>query len=78
MRQVNIHEAKTHLSQLIDAAAAGEHIVLARAGKPVALLSPLPTVKPRQRGLLAGRIRIDKDFNAPLPDEVIRAYEGRE
>jgi prevent-host-death family protein len=78
MRQVNIHEAKTHLSQLVDAAAAGESIILARAGKPVALLTPLPPVAPRRRGLLAGRIVIGADFDAPLPDVLAGAFEGNE
>jgi prevent-host-death family protein len=76
MRKVNIHAAKTHLSQLVEAAAAGERIVLARAGKPVAMLVPLPRREPRRRGLLAGRIRIGADFDAPLPDAIVDAFEG--
>ena len=75
MRQVNIHEAKTHLSALVDAAAAGEDIVLARAGKPVALLCALPAVKPRRFGLLKGRVHIAADFDAPLPADVLREFE---
>ncbi len=76
MRQVNIHEAKTHLSQLIEAAEAGESIILARAGKPVALLTPLPATAPRRPGVLAGKIWISDDFNAPLPEWLLEAFEG--
>lgn len=75
---VNIHAAKTHLSRLIDRAAAGEEIIIARAGKPVARLGPLVTARVRrQPGLLKGRLRIADDFDAPLPEEQLRAfYEG--
>jgi prevent-host-death family protein len=76
MRQVNIHEAKTHLSALIDAVEKGEKIVLARAGKPVALLSPMPAKAVRRRGLLKGQIHIGPDFDAPLPEWLLRAFEG--
>jgi prevent-host-death family protein len=78
MRQVNIHEAKTHLSQLVEAAEAGESIILARAGKPVALLTPLPAAAaPRRRGLLAGALWIADDFDAPLPESVLDEFEGK-
>lgn len=71
MRQVNIHEAKTHLSRLVEEAAAGREIVIARAGKPVARLVPFRTVKkPRRLGLLKGMGRIGDDFDAPLPPEL--------
>jgi prevent-host-death family protein len=74
----NLHEAKTSLSHLVDRAAAGEEIVLARAGKPLARLVPLePARKPRQPGGWEGRIRIADDFDAPLPDDVLAAFEGR-
>jgi prevent-host-death family protein len=75
MRQVNIHEAKTHLSRLVDDAGQGEEIVIAKAGKPVArLVSVVP--QPRRRGLLKGQISIADDFDAPLPQEVLAAFEG--
>jgi prevent-host-death family protein len=77
---VNIHAAKTHLSRLVDAAASGEEILIARAGKPVARLAPLQDapVRPRRRlGLLAGKLRVPSDFDAPLPDEVLDSFEGR-
>lgn len=78
MKQVNIHEAKTELSKLVERAEAGEEIVIARGGKPAARLVPLTKVRGRRRlGLLNGKFRIPHDFNAPLPDSVIRAFEGR-
>jgi len=78
MRQFNIHEAKTQLSKLIEAVEKGEHIVLARAGKPVALLSPMPRKPVRRRGLLKGQIHIGPDFDAPLPEWLLRAFEGED
>ncbi len=74
MKTVNIHVAKTHLSRLVEEAAAGEEIVIAKAGKPVARLGPLrPNTRPRKPGSLKGRIRIGRDFDAPLPQEVAQA-----
>jgi prevent-host-death family protein len=78
MQTVNIHHAKTHLSRLVDEAAAGREIVIARAGKPVARLVPLSEgPRKKQFGLLKGRIRIGADFDRPLPDEVLALFEGR-
>jgi prevent-host-death family protein len=78
MRQVNIHQAKTGLSKLVERAEAGEEIIIARAGKPAAKLVPLPRAKGTRRlGLLDGKFQIPDDFNDPLPDTVIRAFEGR-
>ncbi|MDR5703950.1 MAG: type II toxin-antitoxin system Phd/YefM family antitoxin [Armatimonadota bacterium] len=77
MRKVNIHEAKTHLSRLVEQASAGEEIVLAKAGKPVARLVPLVAPRPRRKlGLLAGRFTVPDDFDAPLPEEVLEDFEG--
>ena len=77
MEKVNIHDAKTHLSQLVERAEAGEEIVIARAGRPVARLAPLVAHKgPRKLGLLEGRLRIPDDFNAPLPANVLKAFLG--
>lgn len=78
MRTVNIHAAKTQLSRLVEAAAAGEEIVIARAGKPVARLVPLDGRRGKRRlGVLAERLHVPEDFDAPLPDEVLDAFEGR-
>ena len=77
-KPVNIHAAKTHFSRLVERAAKGEEIVIARAGRPVARLVPLASAaRPRRPGLLKGRIRIGKDFDAPLPEDVLRLFERR-
>jgi prevent-host-death family protein len=77
MEKVNIHDAKTRLSSLIERVEAGEEIVIARAGRPVARLTPLASRgKPRKLGALDGRFRIPDDFNAPLPDAVLKAFSG--
>lgn len=78
MKQVNIHEAKTHLSRLVEEARAGDTIVIARAGKPIAkLVSVDDQRRPRKPGFLKGKIRVAKDFDAPLPDDILDAFEGR-
>lgn len=78
MRQVNIHHAKTHLSRLVEEAAAGGEIVIAKAGKPVARLVALsPESGPRRPGILRGRMQVADDFDAPLPEELLAAFEGR-
>jgi prevent-host-death family protein len=78
MEPVNIYEAKTNLSRLVDAVGAGEEVVIARAGKPVARLVPIEPRRPvRRPGFLKGKIRIADDFDAPLPDEVLATFEGR-
>jgi prevent-host-death family protein len=77
MRQVNIHQAKTQLSQLLEDVARGDEIVIAKAGKPIArLVAIAATNQPRRRGLLKGRIVIAADFDAPLPEEVLSSFEG--
>jgi antitoxin (DNA-binding transcriptional repressor) of toxin-antitoxin stability system len=78
MATVNIYEAKTRLSQLVDQAAAGEDVVVCRNGKPLARITRL--VVPRRRitfGLLAGQLTVPADFDAPLPDDVLAGFEGR-
>ena len=76
-KTVNIHEAKRRLLQLIERVEAGEEIVIARAGRPVARLSPLKAhLVPRRLGRLNGHFRIPNDFNDPLPDEVLNAFLG--
>ena len=72
-----MHEAKTHFSRLLDRAQEGQEFVIAKAGRPVARLGPLaPQGKKRRLGLLDGKFKVPDDFNAPLPDEVIAAFEG--
>jgi prevent-host-death family protein len=78
MKPVNIHEAKTHLSRLLDRVAAGEEILIAKAGRPVARLVPVePPGTPRVPGSYVGRITMTDDFDAPLPANVIDAFEGK-
>jgi prevent-host-death family protein len=74
---INMHDAKTQLSRLVEQAEAGEDIVLARAGKPVVRLVPVRVARRRKLGQWNGKVRISKDFDAPLPDDLQRAWEGR-
>ena len=79
MSTVNTYEAKAQLSRLIERAAAGEEIVIAKSGKPVArLVGYTQATGPRTGGQLKGQIRIGDDFDAPLPSEITAAFEGNE
>jgi prevent-host-death family protein len=73
MVQVNVHEAKTNLSRLLERVAAGEEIVIAKAGKPVARLSPIGKPGGRQPGLAKGRVT--ETFFEPLPEDELAAWE---
>jgi prevent-host-death family protein len=75
MSIVNVHEAKTQLSRILDRVAKGEEIVIAKAGRPVAKLVPL-TSKPRKPGRCKGKIKIDDEFDAPLPDSIMKGFLG--
>lgn len=76
-KAVNIYEAKTRLSELVDRAAEGEEIVIAKAGTPVARLVPLRAVREgRVPGRWQGKVKIAADFDAPLPTELLDAFEG--
>ena len=78
MPTVNVHAAKTQLSRLLDVAAAGEEVVIAKAGRPVARLVPIEPRKERRKlGTLAGQFRVPDDFDGPLPDELLDAFDGR-
>ena len=75
---VNIYEAKTQLSKLVDLAASGKDVVIGRAGKPIAKITSLSPVKRAIRfGVLKGHVKVADDFDAPLPDAVQAAFEGR-
>jgi prevent-host-death family protein len=75
---VNIHEAKTHLSRIIDEVAGGAEVIIAKAGKPMARLVPIVApAKQKRLGLLKGKIKVPDDFNAPLDDEVLATFESR-
>ena len=69
---VNVHEAKTNFSKLLDRAHGGEEIVLAKAGKPYARLVPLESTQPRVAGIAEGRV--DEAFFDPLPEEELKAW----
>jgi prevent-host-death family protein len=77
MISVNVHEAKTHLSRLLERVAAGEEILISKAGKPMAKLTPLSKAQAnRVPGLDKGVIQIPDDFDAPLPDDVLELFES--
>ena len=73
---VNIHAAKTHFSRLVERASKGEEIIIARSGRPIARLGPLTVPRRRRPGLLKGKIRVSAKFNAPLPDAILKSFEG--
>ena len=75
MKTVNVHEAKTHLSKLLEIVEAGEQIVIARSGKPVAKLVPFEAQR-RRPGRLKGKIKLHADFDAPLPEPIARVFRG--
>ena len=79
MTTVNIHEAKTNFSKLVDAAMHGEEIIIAKAGKPAAKLVPISPIKPKRKpGALKGKIKIADDFDAPLPSKLLDQFEGKD
>ena len=77
MAEVNIHEAKTHLSRLLIRVLSGEEIIISKAGKPMARLVPYRELtQDRVPGLDAGKIKVADDFDAPLPADVLRDFEA--
>ncbi|MDZ4263213.1 MAG: type II toxin-antitoxin system Phd/YefM family antitoxin [Pseudomonadota bacterium] len=77
MQTVNIHDAKTQFSKLIEAVSQGERVIIAKAGKPVAELIAIESAPPpRKPGSLKGKIKIADDFDSPLPNEILDAFEG--
>ena len=78
MQTINIYEAKTHLSRLLEQVAGGEEIIIAKAGKAIARLVPLDaTPKKRRLGVLKGKLNVPDDFDAPLTDDDLGLFEGR-
>src|SRR5258708_35883372 len=79
MKQVNIHEAKTHLSSLLQRVAEGEEITIAKSGVPVARLTAIKGSSPKSfLGIDRKRLKVPKDFDAPLPDDIIAGFWGGE
>jgi prevent-host-death family protein len=77
--EVNIHEAKTHLSRLLQRVALGEEITISKAGVPMARLVPVPATQgKRPLGLFKGEIWISDDFDAPLPPDILARFLGEE
>jgi len=74
MTQLNVYEARTHLSQLLLRVEAGEEIVIARAGKPVARLVPMEAPGRRVLGQDKGLYEVPEDFDAPLPEDVLADF----
>jgi len=78
MEAVNIYDAKTRLSQLVDIAASGKDVVVSRNGKPLVRITRLETPERRIRfGVLKGKVRVSADFDAALPHEILASFEGR-
>lgn len=79
MRIIHLHEAKTHLCELVEQAAAGEPFLLAKAGRPIVRVVPLDTPHPDQRrrlGLLEGQLEVPDDFDSMGADDVAALFEG--
>jgi antitoxin (DNA-binding transcriptional repressor) of toxin-antitoxin stability system len=74
-KSVGVHEAKTHLSRLLEDVAAGEEIVITRRGSAVASLGPPPGSHPRRLGVDRGRFVVPEDFDAPLSEDVLASFE---
>ena len=78
MSVINVYEAKTHLSKLIEQAAAGKDVVIARGGKPIARLTRLAKSPRKLRfGVLKGKVKVGQDFDAALPEQMLAQFEGR-
>ena len=75
MAEVGVHEAKTHLSRLLRRVALGEEIVITSGGRPAAMLVPIRTGKPRRFGMDAGTLHVPDDFDDPLPQDLLVAFE---
>jgi len=78
MKTVNIHEAKTHLSRLVEGAVQGEPFVIARAGKPLVKVTMLAQEPPRRLGFLEGQFTVPEDFDTMFADEIGGMFEGND
>lgn len=76
METINIHEAKTHLSRIVDEVAAGSEKLIAKAGKPMVKMVPLDAGRRVRFGVLKGKFKVPNDFDAPLSDEVLAGFAG--
>ena len=74
-KSVGVHEAKTHLSRLLERVASGEEVTITRRGEEVARLVPAHPVTARRFGLDRGRYVVPDDFDAPLPEDILAAFE---
>lgn len=75
MTEVNVHEAKTHLSRLLDQAMAGEEVIIMRSGRRLVRLVPLEAAPRRKLGSAQGDFGVPDDFDAPLPPEILAEFE---
>ena len=81
MQTFNIHEAKTHLSRLIERASQGESFIIAKAGKPMVRVVPIepePLPTPQRLGFMKGKMRIPDDFDMMYADEIARMFNGED
>lgn len=74
---MNIHEAKTHFSKLVDAAIRGEDVIIAKSGRPVVKIIAITPPTARTFGLMKGKIKISPEFDAPLSEAVLKDFEGK-
>lgn len=77
MHLINMHQAKTQFSKLVESAMNGEEVIIAKSGKPVVKLVPISSKKPKRRlGVLKGKIKVADDFDAPLSEDILGEFEG--
>lgn len=78
MKTVNMHEAKTHLSRLVEEAVRGEPFVIARSGRPLVKVTMVDAPEPRRTGFLKGQVDVPEDFDTMFGDEIEAMFEGRD
>lgn len=77
MQIFNVHEAKTHFSKILAKVQAGEEVIIAKAGEPIARIVPIQSQRLRLPDAAKGTLWVAEDFDAPLPDDLLDAFEGR-